>query len=176
MLCGKSELALVPANASSQLCLVLSFPKGTKCTSCFPWVWSFCSTSKIWRRLEVAFHLYSWHTAALASRDVSSWAGREYCQSVQSPSFSPCLCLASWREICPPLTRKDYLPHASQLPTASHPGQAGDNVFCFRVRKRHCSELWRCPWQSQHAAQYSHPGTAPKHVVWCALTLCVKSA
>lgn len=59
----------------------------------------------------------------------------------------------------------------SGLPPAT-PGQAGDEVFCFRARKRHCSELWRCPWQSQHAAQRSHPGMARGHVVSCPKPVC----
>ncbi|XP_041329523.1 AN1-type zinc finger protein 2B isoform X4 [Pyrgilauda ruficollis] len=40
---------------------------------------------------------------------------------------------------------------------AARPADSSSSLACARARKRHCSELWRCPWQSRHAAQHSNP-------------------
>ncbi|XP_065697580.1 AN1-type zinc finger protein 2B isoform X4 [Patagioenas fasciata] len=40
---------------------------------------------------------------------------------------------------------------------AARPVDSPSSPASARVKKRHCSELWRCPWQSQHPAWHIHP-------------------
>ncbi|XP_030310119.1 AN1-type zinc finger protein 2B isoform X7 [Calypte anna] len=41
---------------------------------------------------------------------------------------------------------------------------AGRPLSAAGVRKRHCSELWRYPWQSQHETQLSHPARRRRRI------------
>lgn len=151
-----------------------AFPKGTNSLAVFPG----CCLSVLqakgrgggWKLLPTGILSM---LLALAGRAAFPWVGKESCKPVLSPRPSPWLCLASeWGDAPTPWPGK-VVPAVwpSGLPSAT-PDQAGDETFCFRARKRHCSELWRCPWQSQHAARRSHPGTTRGHVVSCPEPAC----
>ncbi|XP_039553867.1 AN1-type zinc finger protein 2B isoform X3 [Passer montanus] len=49
---------------------------------------------------------------------------------------------------------------------AARPADSSSSLACARARKRHCSELWRCPWQSRHAAQHSNPAAHRRRRIW----------
>lgn len=172
---GASEFAPVPANGSSQLCLVLSFPQKDKVCWLFSpgVVFLFCKprvkeeTGTCFTLVFLACPLH-WQ-AGLRSLGQGE---RELQVCPESKAFTLAESGLGEGRCTHPWPGKTVSATCSSGLPPDTPSQAGDKMFFFRARKRHCSELWRCPWQSQHAAQRSHPGTAWGNVVSCPKPAC----